>query len=275
MTTLPKMKQLFYIFLVIIFSACSFHKGTFDSSVSLQKNNFEIINVLESSAKAVYFLGIGGNELSGLYKKAKNEMYAEHPLKEGQALANITTDVKTFWLGPLVIQRMTITADVVQFNSVSDTTLYQRYINTEQFKAVLGERAGGLQRTFSTPVAGSYIISHHKNGYILLEKASSYLLPQPDGSIVKGNYVSRGKENDLYAFINESSEMIYAFDEEVFVRDLENSELSVPIEIGQEIEYTRNGAKFSGKVIGLGLKSALIKGNNSNDTVLYDQLFSR
>jgi hypothetical protein len=198
------MKRLLYLTLIIFLSSCAFHKGTFDSSVSLQENNFEIVNVLESSSDATYVLGIGGNDLTGLYKEAKNELYEKYPLKKGQALANITTDVKTTYLFIIILQKMTLTADVVQFKTASDSIKYQSYRNTRQFQGVMGKKKGELSTDFGTPKPGTYRISSHSHGFIVLYKENSYLLPQPDGSIVSGSYFGRGPENDLYAFTSEN-----------------------------------------------------------------------
>jgi hypothetical protein len=86
------------------------------SSASLNSNNFKIVapNV-QGTCKTTKILFIGGLAKNAMVAEAKENLLASHPLKEGQALANIAIDFKNSIFPFVNSQKCTVTADIVQF----------------------------------------------------------------------------------------------------------------------------------------------------------------
>jgi hypothetical protein len=113
---LNKMRNIFYLLIcTIVLASCAVHSGLMMNSAALSQNNFKIIGNVTGTSKTTLFLGIGGLKKEGLALEAKKNMKAQYQLKNGQAYANVTVDIKrTFWiLG--VTNKCTINADIVQF----------------------------------------------------------------------------------------------------------------------------------------------------------------
>ena len=58
---------------------------------------------------------IGGLEKNTLVADAKKDLLENYPLKENQALANITVDFKNSIVFFVIKTKVTITADVIEF----------------------------------------------------------------------------------------------------------------------------------------------------------------
>lgn len=105
------------IALVLLLSGCSLHSGYMTNSASLSSSNFSYVKTnLKGYSKAVYVFGIGGLDHDALVDEAKRNLLDTTPLKDNQALVNITLSWKSSFVIPLVItRRCTITADIVEF----------------------------------------------------------------------------------------------------------------------------------------------------------------
>ena len=99
----------------ILFSSCAFHVGNMTGSTILSTNNFKYIKFVKGEAKTIKLFGIGGLEKEALIAEAKNDLIQKYPLKDGQALANITIDFKTTLKILIIETKVTITADIVEF----------------------------------------------------------------------------------------------------------------------------------------------------------------
>lgn len=123
----------------------SSHSGIIlPSQVQLNGPNFKMIKSIQGSAKAIYFLGIGGNKKMGLVNEAKANMYQTHNFAKNQTITNITLDNKhSFFLYPILYMKtIIISADIIQFgedlgNENSSTIKNQE--NNEN-KIVLNEK---------------------------------------------------------------------------------------------------------------------------------------
>jgi hypothetical protein len=98
------------------------HMGTYNSSAVLNQANFSYVKQdLVGKSKLTYILGIGGLAKETLVFHAKKDLIKNHfgndsGLKENQALANVSVNVKTSnYLGLFVIAKCTLTADLVEF----------------------------------------------------------------------------------------------------------------------------------------------------------------
>ena len=112
------MKKLFLLLILsILLTGCgAVLGGSFSGSAALSQKNFSYIRNVKGSSQATYILGIGGLSREGLAKEAKEEMLSKTPLKDNQAIANVTVDYKTSnFLGIYATVKCVITADIVEF----------------------------------------------------------------------------------------------------------------------------------------------------------------
>lgn len=108
----------FYIAIVIIAfatSSCATHWGTMNGSASLSSNNFKIAKMASGTASTTKIFGFGGLAKDALVLEAKKDMMQNYPLREGQALANVTVDFKNSFMFFVNTNKVTVTADVVEF----------------------------------------------------------------------------------------------------------------------------------------------------------------
>jgi len=114
-----KNKILAALIIMISISSCvSIHAGMTSSSASLSSNNFNYVaQGVQGSASIVQYVALVPGFRETLINDAKNEILKKYPLKNNQALANITVDIKSnLVLGPVVrITKCTVTADIVEF----------------------------------------------------------------------------------------------------------------------------------------------------------------
>jgi hypothetical protein len=101
--------------LLTTFASCAFHSGMMNNSVQLNQNNFKYVRNAYGEAKTTKVLGIGGNDRDALVAEAKKDLLDNYPLKEGQALANIVVDFKTSLFLVIIENKVTVTADIVEF----------------------------------------------------------------------------------------------------------------------------------------------------------------
>jgi hypothetical protein len=103
-------------FLIIsALTSCSFHTGIMNNSVQLNQNNFKYVRNASGEAKTTKIVGIGGIEKQALVAEAKKDLLNNFPLKDGQALANIVVDFKTSIFLFLTENKVTVTADIIEF----------------------------------------------------------------------------------------------------------------------------------------------------------------
>lgn len=112
------MKKLsFLIFLSILLTSCAAGlSGNFSGSAALTQKNFSYVKNVKGTSQATYILGIGGLSREALAKEAKESMLSKTPLKDNQALANVTVDYKnSSFIGIVATVKCVITADIVEF----------------------------------------------------------------------------------------------------------------------------------------------------------------
>lgn len=108
-------KSIFTLSILITLSSCAFHNGIMNSSASLSANNFKIVKFATGSSGTTKVLGIGGLSKDALVADAKKDLLQNNPLKDGQALANVTVDFKNTYLLIVITTKVTVTADIVEF----------------------------------------------------------------------------------------------------------------------------------------------------------------
>jgi len=119
------MKQLFFGFLIVILlSSCATHVGFMTGNAAISDANFNVVGMAVGTAKTQHIVGIGGLSKDALILEAKRNLYANYPLKKGQALANVTVDMKRSMF-PFVFKTLaTVSADVIDFNTVANDSLF-------------------------------------------------------------------------------------------------------------------------------------------------------
>lgn len=113
-------KTFSFLLLLFLLNSCAFHQGSMTGNANLSDNNFKIIQLAIGQAKTTHVLGFGGLNSDALVFEAKRNLYQSFPLKEGQALANITVDFKRSYYLFASTTKVTITADIVDFNIVKE-----------------------------------------------------------------------------------------------------------------------------------------------------------
>jgi hypothetical protein len=106
-----------FVFSAVIFSSCAFHHGGMQSSASLTDGNFMVVKLATGRAAVTRVLGLGGVSTEALVFDAKQNLYQNFPLEQGQVLANITVDFKRgfylFWDNTIV----TVTGEIIEFSN--------------------------------------------------------------------------------------------------------------------------------------------------------------
>ncbi|UTW66916.1 hypothetical protein KFE94_02025 [bacterium SCSIO 12643] len=111
------MKNLLLInLLALIMSSCAFHTGMMTGNASIANNNFRVAGIIDGQASTTHILGIGGLSKSALVLEAKKDMLTNYPLRKGQALANVTVDIKKTFVLFYEKTLITVSADVIDFN---------------------------------------------------------------------------------------------------------------------------------------------------------------
>jgi Family of unknown function (DUF6567) len=101
--------------IVFIASSCATHWGMMSGNASLASNNFKMIKIASGSSTATKVFGLGGLGKDALVLDAKKNLMENNPLKDGQALANVTVDFKNSIIFFVMIEKVTVTADIVEF----------------------------------------------------------------------------------------------------------------------------------------------------------------
>lgn len=111
------MKIFIYMALAaIVFSSCAIHVGTITGDASISKKNFKMVGMAEGTATTTKIFGLGGLRKDALVNDAKKDLLQNNPLKDGQALANVTLDFKNSFILFVNKQKATVSADIIEFN---------------------------------------------------------------------------------------------------------------------------------------------------------------
>lgn len=103
--------------MLLLVSCAASHYGGMANSAALSSANFSYVKQnIKGESQATYVLGIGGLAKESLINEAKQNMMAQNPLKDNQALANITVSFKGssyfIFFGTM---KCNVSADVVEF----------------------------------------------------------------------------------------------------------------------------------------------------------------
>ena len=109
-------KLLLFIIPALFLSSCANHSGMMTGNAHLKDKNFKVVGLAYGSDYTTKVLGIGGLNKDALVLNAKKNLYSNFPLKEGQALANVTVDFKKEWLIFVMKTKVIVSAEIVDFD---------------------------------------------------------------------------------------------------------------------------------------------------------------
>lgn len=109
------LKAAMAVMTVFLMTSCATHWGMMTGNASLTSNNFKMIKIASGTASSTKIFGFGGMAKDALVLSAKKDMMQNFPLKEGQALANVTVDFKNSIVFFVMKEKVTVTADIIEF----------------------------------------------------------------------------------------------------------------------------------------------------------------
>jgi hypothetical protein len=109
-------------------------------NASLQGTDFQLVGMAIGKSYASKVLGIGGLNKESMVLEAKQNMYANHPLRRGEAFANVSVDFREAFYVLFSRTTVTISADIVRFG---------------------GGEQGSVQPLFNTPQDNKPVYSAH------------------------------------------------------------------------------------------------------------------
>lgn len=117
-----KLTNPFFLLLILItfLTSCATHQGYMGSNAVIVNKEFRVLGIAKGQAHSTRVLGIGGLHSDALVYDAKNDLYSSIELKPGQALTNITVDFKRSYYLVFSRTKVTVTAEIVDFNPSSD-----------------------------------------------------------------------------------------------------------------------------------------------------------
>jgi len=114
------MKTVIRLFMLLALTAtinsCAFHSGVMTGNAALSDANFKVVDYAIGTSETIKIFGLGGVATDALVLEAKRNLYENYPLKEGQALANISVDFKRAFFPILSKDKVVISADIIDFN---------------------------------------------------------------------------------------------------------------------------------------------------------------
>jgi hypothetical protein len=101
---------------MLFLSSCmTLHKGYLSPlSNDIDESEFRYVRTVYGESQAMYFLGLGGGNKSGLVRQAKENLRSKNQLQDGQALINYTVDQQfQTLLGIITWNRVIMSADLI------------------------------------------------------------------------------------------------------------------------------------------------------------------
>jgi len=115
------------LLIVLVTSSCATHLGYLSSNAVIVDNNFRIIGIGVGESESIKIFGFGGLKKDALVFDAKKDLYKNIELKSGQALTNITVDLKNEYYIVYSKLKVIVTAEIVDFNTNNFNTLPNNY----------------------------------------------------------------------------------------------------------------------------------------------------
>lgn len=233
------MKNVFILtFTLLIFSSCAVHSGMMTGNASITNANFKYVGIAKGQASTTHILGIGGLNRTALVFDAKKDLFRNNPLKEGQALANVSVDFKRTFIFLVYLTHVTVTADVIDFNN--------RYKET----------------SFDSSLVNSYV-KENSNSLGMALNDSVYFVSY--GSIEKGEIFSIGNKNAEIKYATKDGsiyEKVISFDNLLLKEPSMKRVYDFGFNVNETVIYlNKNGAEREGVIFGINSAYVGIKYN--------------
>lgn len=115
------MRYLILLFVIILFSNCSVHRGltsnlnNHTTGVVLSQNNFKVIESVQGEAKGTSFLGIGGSK-KAMIAEAKAIMLSKADIiGKSRAIINETVEINRSAFPLVSVYRVTVSGHIIEF----------------------------------------------------------------------------------------------------------------------------------------------------------------
>ncbi len=245
------MKNLLFSLLIgLLLSSCAFHSGQMTSNPYLYDANHELIALAIGTSSTTKLFGVGGLSTDALVLEAKKNLYSNYPLKRGQAYSNLSVDFKTSLYFVVFTTQVTISADIVQIDTVNyKDAEYQPIFESIRINQIISTGEICLGDTVKT------LLSNKTYEYVVIKINSNFscLLNPLNSTITKIKSVDR---IEIYLTKNSNNK-------------------SFPFKIDQKVQINKSDGKQSdGTIIGLGIIDALIEEKQGEDIIVTKILYT-
>lgn len=107
--------------IAVSLTSCAYHIGTMSGNAQITNEHFQVVDFAMGTATSNKILGLGGTRRETLVLDAKRDLYAHYLLDKGQALANVTVDFCNKYYIVFSKERVTVSAEIVDFRAGTDS----------------------------------------------------------------------------------------------------------------------------------------------------------
>lgn len=184
---------------ILLLSGCAIHDGTFDSGVAITSNQFRVVGIAEGNAQATYILGFGGLNKQGLVMEAKRDLYSKYPLGQGMVLANMTVDFKRSFFFIAGTTRVTVSADVIDFNPQKLALPYKGFYTEDSTFFPMGTLPLTIEKDkYAIDESANLIVKGAKISFTLNRKTITGVVDEVNNYGVKCRYQTETGDQKIY-----------------------------------------------------------------------------
>ena len=221
-------------------------------SASLSNSNFQVVDIVSGTAKAQYFLGIGGLNKAGLLLEARKNFFQSNKPKKGQVLANLSVDYKTAFYLIYWQTTATITADLVDFNNSDSVSVDKSPDNNTIKTQDLAEKKIAIE------IPDVYEPDFKLKEEVMISSYGQYYIGTIEAITPKRVYIYHLLRNGSVTTTEKPINNVFKLnDNKKFGKDYGCT-------IGAKTNLRKLDESISGTVIAIGKKSFLVKYNNKN-----------
>ncbi|MBV6644819.1 MAG: hypothetical protein KI790_05195, partial [Cyclobacteriaceae bacterium] len=136
-----------------------------NGGAAISNDQFSISSIAVGTARTSHIFGIGGTKKDALVLEAKRNLYESNPLLPGQALGQTTLDFKVHFFWPVMISKVVMTAEVIDFSDerqYNSLEVLDRFVNPEEHRYFAPGDSVEFQGRYSRIVRGR-VLKHDGN----------------------------------------------------------------------------------------------------------------
>ena len=241
-------KLISLISFALLLNACAFHNGVMISNPNFTSPDYVLSSLAIGTASTEKFLGIGGLKTDALVLEAKKNLYSNFPLKKGQSYSNLTVDFKKSFFIIYNKTIVTVSADIVQIDTAQN--------QIDQFQPIFNQVRKNQIFSFGDINLGDTIKTYSLNR--VHDNIVIKILPN-------NRYAVSTIKNTKTKIKNVDRASIY------ITKDLKDD--SFPFKINQEVSIEGIGLARKGKIIGIGINSAIIEERQGDSTIYVKRIY--